>query len=95
MADDRDLVPQPIIASPEVVSCELGEGIALLHLKKNVYFSLNAVGAEVWEFIQSASSKEDIFEYISDKFHIQKEVCSRDIELLLSDLKNNDLLVIS
>lgn len=92
MTEDRAPVSLSLKASPEVVACEFGEGIALLHLKSNVYYSLNSVGADIWEFIQSPSSKDEICKYIEEKFKIKKEVCRSDIEKILSEFEKYNLL---
>lgn len=93
MIEDNQSFSQRLRASPEAVTCEFGEGVALLHLKKNIYYSLNAVGAEVWQFIQEPTSRDAILKYISRKFLVKKEVCGPDIDRLLAELENNDLLV--
>lgn len=92
MTEDRAPVSLSLKASPEVVACEFGEGIALLHLKSNVYYSLNSVGADIWEFIQSPSSKDEICKYIEEKFQIKKEVCRSDIEKIISEFEKYNLL---
>ncbi len=92
MTEDRDPISQRLKASSEVVACEFGEGIALLHLKSNVYYSLNSVGADIWDFIQKPSSRDDIYKYIEEKFQIQKEVCRADVEKILSEFKKYNLL---
>lgn len=95
MTEESDVISQRLKASPEVVTCEFGEGVALLNLKKNVYYSLNSVGADIWELIQDSSSREDIHKYISERFQVEEDVCGPDIERLLSDLQKNNLLTVS
>ena len=46
--DARLSVHSIVIASPEQVSCPLGEEAAILNLKNTVYYGLNPVGARVW-----------------------------------------------
>lgn len=92
MTEDLDPISLRLKASPEVVACEFGEGIALLHLKSNVYYSLNSVGAEIWNLIQKTSSRDDIYKYIEDKFHITKEEFRSDVEKILSEFNKYNLL---
>ena len=37
------------LVSPECVSCEVEDGIAILDLRSNTYFSLDPVGAAIWD----------------------------------------------
>lgn len=93
MTQDRNRISVSLKASPEVVACEFGEGVALLHLKSNVYYSLNSVGADIWDFIKNPASKDEIYKYIEEKFQIQKEVCRPDIDKIISEFKKYNLLV--
>jgi hypothetical protein len=59
---ETTLPPDLLIASdPEVVGCTLGEGSALLNLRTNIYYSLNAVGAFVWEVLGESGPKPIAF----------------------------------
>ncbi|TPN89768.1 PqqD family protein [Mesorhizobium sp. CU2] len=79
---DRDRV----VATGDAVACEFGSGLALLHLKSNVYYSLNGVGAFVWEQIQEPRSMLDIRNAVLARYSVDAERCKADVEGLLKGL---------
>ncbi len=75
-----------VVATGDAVACEFGPGLALLHLKSNVYYSLNGVGAFVWEQIQEPRSVLDIRNAVLARYTVDDERCKADVEGLLKGL---------
>lgn len=75
------------------IACPLGEGVAILDTRENKYFSLNAVGAFIWERLGEKSADEIAAE-ISEAFEVDPSVCRPDMDALILDLKNAGLLEI-
>jgi hypothetical protein len=86
MADGR------ISATKDVVSCEFGNGIALLDLKSNVYFSLNSVSTFVWELIQTPRSPAEICKAVMERYDVGTAQCRADLAVLLKDLTDAGLV---
>lgn len=80
----------------DVVSCTFGGGEVLLDLKKNVYFSLNAVGAFVWTDLSARPrSIESIRKSIVAAFDVAETTCSKDLLALLGDMREAGLIEIA
>ena len=47
------------LVSPECVSCAVEDGIAILDLRSNTYFSLDPVGAAIWDRMAAPASLDD------------------------------------
>ncbi|CAN7166979.1 PqqD family protein [Mesorhizobium sp. LjRoot246] len=84
---DHDLVS----ATKDAVACEFGNGLALLNLKSNVYYSLNGVGAFIWELIQEPRSIADIRSAVLARYNVDPERCRADVDALLKGLADNGL----
>jgi len=82
-------------AREDVVASDLPGGMALLDLQAGKYFSLNAVGAEVWKSIQKPVGLSFLVADIVDKFNVQAEVCGPDIETLMASLVSAGLVEVS
>jgi len=80
-----------VVATKEAVACEFGAGLALLHLKSNVYYSLNGVGAFIWEQIQEPRSIADIRAAVLARYNVDAERCKADVEGLLKGLSEAGL----
>jgi hypothetical protein len=75
----------------QVVATELGDGLALLNLRTNEYFSLNDVGAFVWGELQSPQSRDALIRAMTEKYDVSADICANDLDLLLEDLRNASL----
>lgn len=78
--------------SPECVSCAVEDGIAILDLKSNTYFSLDPVGAAIWDRMASPVSLDDLAAAVSADYAIAPEECRRDIADLLDDMLTHGLI---
>ena len=76
------------VAASDIVTTEIGEGLALLNLTTNEYFSLNEVGAYVWEVLQTPRQRDEIVRAVTEKYEVAPELCAPDVDLLLEDLRN-------
>lgn len=76
------------VASDKVVAADLGEGLALLNLSTNEYFSLNEVGAFVWSVLQTPKVRGAIVRAVMEVYEVAESACAADVDLLLEELKN-------
>ena len=86
-ADDRI-----VSASKDAVTCEFGEGVALLDLRSNVYYSLNSIGAYVWELIQEPTYVSKISEAVIARYDVAPARCREDVNGLLKGLADAGLV---
>ncbi|WP_410216365.1 PqqD family protein [Paracoccus sp. (in: a-proteobacteria)] len=80
------------IASPDCVACAVDDGVAILDLRSNTYFSLDPVGADVWQQLSAPSSLDDLATAIADQYMITAGECRRDIAKLLEDMTKHGLV---
>ena len=80
------------LASPECVSCAVEDGSAILDLKSNTYFSLDPVGARIWDRMAAPASLEDLTTAIAAEYGIAPGECRRDIADLLDDMLKHGLI---
>lgn len=82
-----------VVATGDAVACEFGKGLALLHLKSNTYYSLNGVGAYIWEQVQEPRSIADISNAVLARYNVDPERCKADVEGLLKGLTEAGLVM--
>jgi hypothetical protein len=83
------------VARADVVASNLPGGMALLDLQAGKYFSLNAVGAEIWKLIQTPVDLSFVVTGIVDKFDVQPDVCATDVQTLITSLVSAGLVEVS
>jgi hypothetical protein len=89
---DQDLADHDhVSATKDAVACEFGDGLALLNLKSNIYYSLNGVSAFIWDLIQEPRSIVDIRSAVLARYNVDPERCQADVDALLKGLADNGL----
>ncbi len=82
-----DLAAETRVRSAEAaVGCPLGSGIAILDMRTNTYFSLNAVGAFVWAQMLQPIAVSDLCDRVEATFAVDRARCESDVRGLLADL---------
>ena len=82
-------------ADPEIVSCAFGEGLALLDLRTGSYFTINRVGAFVWDLISAPIAVEDITRNVLDRYDADDAQCAADVQALLREMDGAKLIKLS
>ena len=76
-------------------SCEVApfdDGVALLDLRSNTYFSLNDTGRFVFEALQEPLTPDEVAARVADHYDVGVDECRRDVEALLTDLVRHRLV---
>jgi len=90
---DADLsVHSIVIATPEQVSCPLGEESAILNLKNTVYYGLNPVGARVWNLLQQPRTVGELRDVLLDEYEVDAGRCESDLLELLEKMRSEGLI---
>lgn len=66
--------------------------MALLDPERGTYFSLNEVGARIWELLGKSFSVEAIRDQLWEEFDVNREECEEDLLRLLAELQRRGLL---
>jgi hypothetical protein len=80
-----------VSASKDAVACEFGNGLALLDMRSNIYYSLNSVGAYIWELIQEPKPISEIHSAVLERYNVEPERCKADVDGLLKGLADAGL----
>ena len=59
-----------VSATKDAVACEFGNGLALLDMKSNIYYSLNSVGAYIWDLIQEPKPIAEIRSAVLARYNV-------------------------
>ena len=76
----------------EQVSSDLGSEVAILGLRRNVYYSLDGVGKRVWELIQSPRTVSEILENLLSQYQVDDARCREDLLSLLRTMEEQGLI---
>ena len=68
-----------------------GKGIAL-NLKTEQYYTMNEMGARMWDLLQEKDSLEDIIAAIQAEYDVTHDKVVSDLELFLAELRSSGLI---
>lgn len=84
-----------VVASPQQVSCPLGDESAILSLTNTVYYGLNPVGTRVWNLLQKPRSIGELRDALVDEYDVEAERCERDLLELLEKMSAEGLIEVA
>ena len=70
----------------------LDDEVAILGLKKGIYYGLNSVGARIWRLIQEPKTVREIRDTLIEEYDVDSEHCEREVLALLHDLAREGLI---
>jgi hypothetical protein len=73
----------------------LGGGAALLDLRSATYFSVNPVGAYVWELLNKPILVSSVHEALHARYDVAPDACFADLLSLLQELADAGLIRIA
>lgn len=82
-----------IRANEGVMACELGDGLALLDQTAGTFFTLDEVGAFIWQRLQDPATVVDVATAVAAEFDAPEKVIERDVDSFVKDLLSARLLV--
>lgn len=82
-----------VCQAAHVVSAMLGGEVAILDVKQGLYFSLNDVGARVWELAAKEISVPMICAAILEEFEVEPGQCETEVQALVNEMTERGLLI--
>ena len=93
--DTRLSLHSVVKASPDQVSCPLGEESAILNLKNTVYYGLNPVGARIWSLLQQPRTVRQLRDALLEEYDVESQQCEFDLLELLETMRAEGLIQMS
>jgi len=77
----------------EILTSDLDGEKVMMSIQIGEYFGLGKTGSFIWDQIEKPIKIEALIELITEKYHVNKEDCFRDIVPFLSDLLEKELVI--
>ncbi|MGD2124293.1 MAG: PqqD family protein [Gemmatimonadota bacterium] len=91
LAPDTRLQPNAAEVAAKVID---GEAI-IMNLANGLYFSMDNVGAAIWEFIEAGQSLEIMGRTLSDRYGVDQETAMSDVSRLAGELLEENLVLMA
>ncbi len=70
----------------------VGDGAVVMQVDTGVSYSLNAVGAWIWEQLAVPAGVDQLCDGLTERFEVSEERARKDLEALLADLERTELV---
>lgn len=85
---------QLVQPNKEEVAAKVMDGEAILiNLSNGIYYSMDKVGAVVWELVERNFSAEEMVAFIVSRYEVEIEKAQADVERLLQELVDENLIL--
>ncbi len=81
-----------VIATPQQVSCALGDESAILNMKNSVYYGMDSVGTRVWNMLGEPRSIVQLRDALLEEYEVQPARCEQDLLQLLEKMRAEGLI---
>lgn len=81
------------VNSPNVIHEIIDGEAVLVNMENGSYYSIDSVGAVVWDYIERGLSSSQIVEAISEQYAGERADITTGIEQLIDDLQSEQLIV--
>jgi hypothetical protein len=75
-----------ITSNKRAAACDLNGEMVILQPDSGVYFGLNAVGASIWNYIQTERSVEELVLHMMNEYEVSRAECEPQVISLLQDM---------
>lgn len=78
---------------PQVIARRVGEETVMLDLANGTYFSLDLVGARIWQLLGEDKTLAEICDVMTDEYEVARDEIERDVLNLVEELTVHGLIV--
>lgn len=95
MEDENSiLLDTDVIIAEHVISREIDDETVLINLETERIFTLNNTGARFWQLLGEGEKLDQISRQLKLEYYIDAQEIEREIDVLLSSLKEEGLVTI-
>lgn len=88
-----DLLDRPLRPSDHAVESTVGDETVLLHLLRETYYGLDAVGTRIWGLLKEGAAPVAICEALASEYAADPETVRSDTRAFLADLLAHEIIV--
>jgi hypothetical protein len=77
----------------QVIARQVGDETVMLDLANGTYFSLDLVGARIWQLLGEGKTLAEICDVMTDEYDVAGDEIERDVLSLVEELTAHGLIV--
>lgn len=80
--------------NPKQIFSKVDNEVIMLSLDEGKYYSLNEVGARIWELIDQPLEVKTLVSKLTKEFDVSNEVCANETLRLLNEFNKEGLIIL-
>lgn len=76
------------------LAARVGDEVLMMSAERGLYLGLSAVGARIWDLIETPRSTDDIYDSLEREFVVSPETCRAEVDAFLEDLTRHQAIAI-
>jgi hypothetical protein len=89
---ETNLMTRLLKASSNHLYSEIGEEAVILDINSGVYYGLNEVGVEIWNWLQEPKTATDILHLLLEEYEVTREQAEQDLNEILQEMSTAGLI---
>jgi len=81
------------INSPKVINQTIDDEVIIVNLDSGNYYSLDKVGADIWQLIENGATRADIVEALTRRYDGERADIEHAADQLVADLEREELVL--
>ena len=90
MVSDQTLVAR----AAGLLSAQVGDEVVMLHLERNAYYDIDAVGAAIWDRLESPIRVSDLVDWLTSRYDVERDACLQDVVRFLTEAVSEGIVSI-
>lgn len=78
--------------SPNHLYSEIADEAVILNLESGVYYGLNSVGVDLWQWLQQPQTEEKLLDLVLEAYEVTPEQAKQDLQSILQEMQEVGLL---
>ncbi|MEN9518190.1 MAG: hypothetical protein RLZZ381_778 [Cyanobacteriota bacterium] len=74
---------------------EIADEAVILNLESGVYYGLNSVGVDIWQWLQQPQTEEKLLDLVLEEYEVTPEQAKQDLQSILKEMLEVGLLEVS
>lgn len=87
------MTEQKLKRADDLLSAALDDELLMMSIEKGSYYSLNSVGARIWELLENPMTFDELVARLLEEYDISVETCRLEVENFVHALRERGLLV--
>jgi hypothetical protein len=81
-----------VVVPSQVMSRQVGDETVILDLSRGMYFSLDPVGAQIWQLLTEGQQMDSIVSTLLGRYEVAEDQLRQDVSSLMDELVSRGLL---